>query len=96
MVLCVSNVSFAQNNSSGDLSQIRAERNPLPKQTHVEYAPNAPKPTLAEQIATTEKMLEQLHKTPEEKRPVFIKEKIARLEKELKAKKEEKKYLFGQ
>lgn len=64
-----------------------AKKNPPPKKTHVEYAPNAKQPTLEEQIATTERMLKQLYATPQAKRPVFIKNKIARLENELKVKK---------
>ena len=36
-------------------------------------------------------MLKQLYATPEAKRPVFIKDKIARLENELKIKKTEQK-----
>jgi hypothetical protein len=64
-----------------------AQKNPPPKKTNVEYAPNAILPTLAEQITTTEKMLKQLYATPIAKRPVFITDKIARLENELKVKK---------
>ncbi len=84
--------TYAQNLSSHKLTAEEiAQKNPPPKQTHVEYAPNAKRPTLAEQIATTDKMLQQLYATSVARRPVFITDKITRLEKELRIKKAQQK-----
>ncbi len=88
LMLLSANVSFAQDRSDKTTTEPVAKQ-PLPKKTTVQYAPNAKQPTLQEQIIVTEKMLKQLKATPEEKRPQFIKDKIARLEKELVAKREE-------
>jgi len=92
IIACSATATYAQDRSSQKLTAEEiAQKNPPPKKTNVEYAPNAKQPTLAEEIATTEKMLKQLYATPEAKRPVFIKDKIARLEKELKIKKAKQK-----
>lgn len=86
LILLSANVAQAQDSKPATEP---VAKQPLPKKTNVKYGPNAKQPTLQEQIATTEKMLKQLKSTPEEKRPQFIKDKIARLEKELTAKREE-------
>lgn len=84
--------TYAQNKNYQELTAEEiAQRNPAPKRINVKYAPNAKQPTLAEQIITTEKTLKQLYATSEAKRPVFIKNKIVRLEKELKFKKAQQK-----
>ena len=91
IALSATTMSAQDSNSQKLTAEQIAEKNPPPKATNVEYAPNAKQPTLAEQIVTTEKMLKQLYATPTAKRPVFIKDKIARLENELKVKKAQQK-----
>ena len=81
-LLLSANIMYAQDRIEKTTADQLAQQ-PLPKKTSVKYAPNAKLPTLQQQIATTEKMLKQLKAIPEEKRPQFTKDKIARLEQEL-------------
>jgi hypothetical protein len=91
ITLSASNTYAQEYNNQKPTAEEIAKQNPAPKQTSVKYAPNAKQPTLAEEIATIEKMLVQLKATPASDQPLFIKEKIARLEKELVVKKAQRK-----
>ena len=89
IIFGVTNTVTAQSEDNQSVAPVTTKQNPLPKRTHVQYAPGKA-PSLSQQITTTERKVKQLKTIPKEKRSKYTKDRIVRLEKELKAKRKEK------
>ena len=97
-ILCVGQL-MAQKSSTSEpaAKQQKQEQQPIqqpaPKKTGVKYAPNAQQPSVQQQIETLETSLTKLRAIPAKEQSTFIKNKITRLEAELKQKKKQAKAL---
>ncbi len=90
IILGVTNEVSAQSQDKESITPITIRQTPTPRRTNVQYAPGK-EPSLSQQITTIERKVKQLKTIPKTKQSKHTKDRIVRLEKELKAKRKEKK-----